>query len=156
MPAKVQGGARDIGLDKKGTRADAVIEYMTEVFRNYHNNIYISVFFDQLVTFAYEIKPSGKETWGPVNKLMHYDDALDAITYAYIARVACSHKKTFKLNSRVNQTRVRYKTMRDANWNLTRVAVKEKFNNFTHEEDIRSVQSEARRLSQSLPGAQEN
>jgi len=156
LPAKVQGGARDIGLDKKGLRSDAVIEYMTEVFRTYHNNIYISVFFDQLSTFAYEIKPTGKESWGPINKLMHYDDALDAITYAYIARMACSHKKTFRQNSQISKTRIRYKTVRDANWNLSRIAVKENYNNLTYEEDIRSVQGQARRLSQSLPGTETN
>lgn len=158
LPAKVQGGARDIGLDKKGLRSDAVVEYMTEVFRNYHHNIYISVFFDQLTTFAYTLTQAGKESWGPLNKFMHYDDALDAITYAYIGRIACSHMKTHRIDGIVSRNRVRYKLVRDANWNLVRTAVKEKSNTFEDErkENIRSSQDPARRLSQSLPGAKED
>jgi hypothetical protein len=156
LPAKVQGGARDIGLDKKGLRVDGVIEYMTEVFRNYHQNIYISVFFDQLSTFAYELKTSGKESWGPLNKLMHYDDALDAITYAYIARLSCSHMHTHRLNSVSGRTKIRYKLVRDENWNMVRIPVKEKVNDFNdgRQEGFRSAQDPARRLSQSLPGAE--
>lgn len=156
LPAKVQGGTRDIGLDKKGLRADAVIEYMTEVFRNYHHNIYISVFFDQLSTFAYKMSATGKETWEPLNKLMHYDDALDALTYAYIARIACSHMRTYRLNSQFSKTRIRYKLVRDADFNLIRVPVKEINNMHQYEEreDFRSPQRQARRISESLPGAE--
>lgn len=158
LPAKVQGGAREIGLDKKGLRADAVIEYMTEVFRSYHQNIYISVFFDQLSTFAYNMTAAGKETWGPLNKLLHYDDALDALTYAYIARLACSHKVTYRLNNQMTKTKLRYKLVRDADWNQIRVPVKENVNIHQYEEreDFRSPGSQARRIQESLPGAQEN
>lgn len=144
LPAKVAGGTREIGLDKKGLRADGVIEYLTEVLRNYHQNIYISVFFDQLTTFAYDINPkTGKESWGCQNKLLHFDDALDALAYAYIARIACSHMPTYKKNQGASGSRIRYKLVRDANYNLSRVPVKEQINMSEHEEEqnFRPVQS---------------
>ena len=149
LPAKVAGGTREIGVDNKGLRADGIIEYMTEVLRNYHQNIYISVFFDQLTTFAYEINPkTGKESWGCLNKMLHFDDALYALAYAYIARIACSHMPTYKINQGATGSRIRYKLVRDADYNLTRVPVKEQINMSEHEEEqnFRPVQSPTGRL----------
>ncbi len=125
LPPKVTGGARDVGIDNKGLRNDGIIEYMTEVIRTYHKRFFIAVIFDQLSTFVYEIKPTtGKESWGPQNKLMHYDDVLFALTYAYICRLSCSHMKTLKLDAQAAGYKVRYKLVRDGNFNLSRQPVK--------------------------------
>jgi hypothetical protein len=98
---------------------------MTEVIRTYHKRFFISVIFDQLSTFVYEIKPTtGKESWGPQNKLMHFDDVLFALTYAYICRLSCSHMKTLKLDAQAAGFRVRYKLVRDSSFNLSRQPVK--------------------------------
>lgn len=150
LPAKVAGGSREIGIDNKGLRADGIIEYMTEVIRNYHQNIYISVFFDQLTTFAYDINPkTGKESWGALNKILHYDDALYALAFAYIARIACSHMPTYRKDQAVSRSRIRYKLVRDAEYNLIRIPVKEKINMSEHEDEqnFRPIQSPARGLS---------
>jgi hypothetical protein len=125
LPTKVMGGARDIGIDNKGNRSDAIIEYLTEVVRTYHMRIFISVIFDQLTTFVYEIKATtGKESWGPQNKLMHYDDVLFALAYAYICRLSCSHMTTYKNDALNVQYKMRYELTRDADYNLIRVPVK--------------------------------
>lgn len=126
LPSKVTGGSRDIGIDKKGQRVDAIIDYLTEVVRNYSKNIFIIVFFDQLSTFVQKISKSGREIWGPQNRLMHYDDALDALAYAYICRMACSHMQTYKREDRLVNTRTKYKLVRDREFNLIRVSVRDK------------------------------
>ena len=126
LPDKVMGGARDIGIDNKGNRADAIVEYLTEVIRAYHKRIFISVIFDQLTTFVYEIKPTtGRESWGPQNKLLHYDDALYGLAYAYIGRLACSHVRCYRNDAMNVQMRIRYKLVRDADYNLIRIPVRE-------------------------------
>lgn len=144
LPAKVTGGTREIGIDNKGLRADGIIEYMTEVIRNYHQNIYISVYFDQLTTFAYEMNPkTGKESWGAINKVLHYDDALYSLTYAYIARLACSHMPTYRIGTSSGTAKIRYELVRDSEYNLIRVPVRKQKNMRENEEEqnFRSVQS---------------
>jgi hypothetical protein len=84
LPTKVSGGTRLVGIDNKGMRADAIIDFLTEVLRNYHDRIYISIIFEQLTTFVQELSKSGKETWGPMNALLHFSDVLYALAYAYI------------------------------------------------------------------------
>jgi len=92
LPIKVSGGVREVGIDNHaGPRADGIIEYMTEVIRNYHSRIYIQVVFDQLTTFVQTVSPNGKEIWGPMNKLMHYDDVLYSLSFAYICRQCYSY-----------------------------------------------------------------
>jgi hypothetical protein len=60
LPSKVTGGTRLIGIDNKGNRANAIIDYMTELFRTYHDRIYIPIFFEQLSTFTQDTTKMGR------------------------------------------------------------------------------------------------
>jgi hypothetical protein len=124
LPSKVAGGARLIGIDNKGNRADAIIDFMTEVFRAYHDRIYISTAFEQLMTFVQKMTERGKETWGPMNKLMHYDDVLYAMAYAYICRLSHGHLHPTQQVVVPNRFKIKYIPVRQADNTLIRKAVK--------------------------------
>jgi len=125
LPTKVSGGTRLVGIDNKGTRADAIIDYMTEVIRAYHDRFYISIIFDQLSTFVQKKTASGKEVWGPMNKTMHYDDVLYSMVYAYICRLAHSHLSPMREVLSSTRFTTKYKLVRNKNNEVVRVAVKE-------------------------------
>ena len=108
LPPKVAGGARLLGIDNKGTRADGIIDYMTELIRTYHDRIYMSVVFDQLTTFVQKMTATGKESWGVMNKLMHYDDVLYSVTYAYICRLSHMHLHPTQKIAVPNKFKVKY------------------------------------------------
>ena len=107
------------------TLSNAIIDYMTEMFRAFHNRFYIKVIFDQLSTFVSKLTPSGKETWEAQNKLLHFDDALDATTYAYICKLCYPNKVPMKEEAEHMRTRVRYKLRRQPDGTLIRLPVKE-------------------------------
>jgi len=120
LPSKVTGGAREIGIDNKGNRADAIIDYLTEVIRNYHDRIYIQVIFDQLTTFVQNITAAGKEVWGPMNRLLHYDDVLYALAFAYICRQCYPHLVPTRITVTANRFTTRYPLKR-VDGNVVRV-----------------------------------
>ena len=124
LPSKVAGGARLLGIDNKGIRAQGIIEYLTEVIRNYNDRIYISIIFEQLTTFIQNTSKSGKEIWGPMNHLLHFDDVLFACTYAYICRL--SHMNLYPIKKTViaGKTQTRHMLKRDKDWNMYRVPTK--------------------------------
>lgn len=124
LPSILVGGAREVGIDNKGTRAVAIIDYMTDFFRTYHNRLYIKVIFDQLKTFVQTRTASGKETWGPLNRMMHYDDVLYAVVFAYICRLSFPNQGPTQLNAIASTTRTRHILQRDASGNLTRRPVR--------------------------------
>lgn len=124
LPDKVTGGTREIGIDNKGNRANAIIDYMAEFFRSYHKRIYVRVVFDQLSTFVEDVTKSGREVWGPVNKLMHFDDVLFACVYAYICRLSFPSLYPTKIEYSPTSYKLRYKLVRDSNYNLKRIPVK--------------------------------
>jgi hypothetical protein len=124
LPTRVMGGSREVGIDNKGTRAHAIIDFMTEMFRAYHDRFYIKVIFDQLSTFVNKITDSGKETWEAQNKLLHYDDVLFACTFAYINKLAHPHRNPMTENLEHIKTRVRHKLVR-IDGELVRQPVKE-------------------------------
>lgn len=128
LPAKVLGGAREIGIDNKGTRAFAIIDFMTELFNAFHSRFYIKVIFDQLSTFVLKMSASGKETWEAQNKLLHYDDVLFAITFSYICKLSFPNRQPVKEVAEHTRTRVRYKLMRNTQGELIRQPVKETVN----------------------------
>ncbi len=68
---------------------------------------------------------SGKETWGPLNRMMHYDDVLYAVVFAYICRQSFPNLGATQVNVIASSTRTRYKLVRDGSGNLTRRAVRE-------------------------------
>lgn len=124
LPPKVVGGARDLGIDNKGNRANAIIDYMTELIRTYHDRLYIPIIFEQLTTFVQDLSKSGRETWGPMNKTMHYDDVLYAITYAYICRLAHPHLFPMRKVIIPNRVKIKYKLVRENNYDVVRKPVK--------------------------------
>lgn len=124
LPSKVAGGTRLVGIDNKGNRATAIIDYMTELFRTYHDRIFISLVFEQLSTFVQKITKSGAETWEAMNKLMHYDDALYACVYAYICRMSHMHLQPVREVSSSVKHAVRYKLVRNSNNEVVRIPVK--------------------------------
>lgn len=124
LPSKVSGGSRLIGIDNKGVRNDAIIDFMTELIRTYHGRFYISTIFEQLSTFCQDLTKSGKETWAPMNRLMHFDDVLYAITYAYICRL--SHMNMYPVKKEINSVKMqtRYILQRQKDYSIARVPVK--------------------------------
>lgn len=124
LPSKVAGGARLLGIDNKGNRASGIIEYLTEVIRSYHDRIFISIIFEQLTTFVQDLSKSGKEVWGPMNHLLHYDDVLFACAYAYICRLSHMNLSPLRKASISGKTAIRYLLKRDRDFNMQRVPVK--------------------------------
>jgi hypothetical protein len=124
LPNKVLGGAREIGIDNKGNRADSIIDYMAEVFRLYHKNINIKIIFDQLLTFVQDYSKSGKEVWGALAKQGVYNDVLYACVYAYIARLCYPHRHPVRETQTVTEFVVKHELVRDKDNNLVRTAVR--------------------------------
>ncbi len=124
LPSKVAGGARLIGIDNKGTRANGIIDYMTELLRNYHDRMFISIIFEQLTTFVQDVSKSGKEVWGPMNKLMHFDDVLYALVYAYICRLSHLNLQPIHKDAVSTKTILRHKLVRTKDWDMVRVPIK--------------------------------
>jgi hypothetical protein len=124
LPSKVTGGSRLIGIDNKGNRANAIVDYMTELFRTYHDRIYIPVFFEQLSTFIQDLSKMGKETWGPMNRSMHFDDCLYAATYAYICRQSHMHLYPTRKLVVPNRFAVKHKLVRQSDNTIVRRPVK--------------------------------
>jgi hypothetical protein len=124
LPSKVTGGARLIGIDNKGTRANGIIDYMTELLRNYHDRMFISIIFEQLTTFVQDLSKSGKEVWGPMNRLMHFDDVLYAIVYAYICRLSHPNLQPIHKDAVSTKTILRHKLMRTKDWDMVREPVR--------------------------------
>lgn len=125
LPNRVLGGSREVGIDNKGSRAHAIIDYMTEMFRAFHKRFFIKVIFDQLSTFVFKVTESGKETWEKQNKLLHHDDVLFAITFAYINKLAHPNRNPTKQVAESVKTRIRYKLVRTADGELVRRPVRE-------------------------------
>lgn len=124
LPSKVAGGARLLGIDNKGNRASGIIDYLTEVLRNYHDRIYISLIFEQLTTFVQDLSKSGKEVWGPQNKLLHFDDVLYACAYAYICRLSHLNLQPTRKVAVSGKTTTRYLLRRTTDWGIERVPTK--------------------------------
>jgi hypothetical protein len=126
LPSRLVGGAREVGVDNKGNRAVAIIDYMTDIFRTYHNRIYIRVIFEQLRTYVQKVTAAGKEVWGPFNKLMHYDDVLYAVTMSYICRASFPHLGPMQMDSIRSSTKIRYPLVRQADGTMVRRPVRVK------------------------------
>ena len=124
LPPKVTGGTRLIGIDNKGNRADAIIDFMTELIRTYHDRIYLAVVFEQLSTFIHDMTKSGKETWRAMNVSMHYTDVLYAITYAYICRKCHMHLHPTRKLLVPNRFAVKHRLVRQSDYSIVRQAVK--------------------------------
>ena len=124
LPSKVAGGARLLGIDNKGIRAAGIIEYLTEVIRNYHDRIYIPIIFEQLTTFVIDLSKSGKEVWGPQNHLLHYDDTLFACAYAYICRMCHMNLHPIRKTAITGRTTTRYMLKRNNDWDIERIPTK--------------------------------
>lgn len=124
LPSKVAGGSRLIGIDNKGIRNDAIIDFMTELIRNYHERFYIPTIFEQLSTFCQDLTKSGKETWAPMNRLMHFDDVLFAVTYAYICRLSHMNLYPVKKTASTVKMQTRYVLQRQKDYSLIRVPTK--------------------------------
>ena len=124
LPPKLVGGARLIGVDNKGVRANVIVDYMTEMFRAYHDRIYIPILFEQLTTFVQDLSKSGKEVWSPMNKLLHYDDTLYSAVYAYICRLSHSHLFPTRQVVMADRYKVKYRLVRKEDYSLVREPVR--------------------------------
>ena len=124
LPSKVTGGTRLIGIDNKGNRTDAIIDYMTELIRTYHDRFYIAEIFVQLSTFIQDRSKMGKETWRAMNLSMHYTDVLYAITYAYICRLSHMHLYPTRKLIVPNRYTTKHKLVRLKDYSIVRQAVK--------------------------------
>lgn len=97
LPPSLQtrGNTTLIGVDNKGLRNDLIIGYMRNIFLTFGNNIWISIFFEQLNTFVEKIKDTlqATVTWEPIDKRLNRDDTLFALTYAYICSQCYTTRK---------------------------------------------------------------
>lgn len=128
LPTRVLGGSREVGIDNKGTRADAIIDFMAEMLRAFHDRFYIKVIFDQLSTFVCKISDKGKETWEAQSKLLHYDDVLYALVFSFINKLSHPNLNPIQIEAEHFRTRVRYKLVRQSDGSLIRKPVKEVVN----------------------------
>ncbi len=122
LPEKLRGGSRRIGVDNKGLRALYIIDKMRECVKTYYKNIYFEVIFKQLDTFVQK-QTAKTETWEALDKIAYFDDALFALTFAYINAEFCyDHKMPKKIEESERQmNRVRYVLKRKSDGTLTRV-----------------------------------
>ena len=128
LPTRLVGGAREVGVDNKGNRAFAIIDFMTEMLNAFADRFYIKVIFDQLSTFVLKVTASGKETWEAQNKLLHYDDVLFAITFSYVCKLSFPNRQPIQEVAEHTRTRIRHKLMRDNTGALIRQPVRETVN----------------------------
>lgn len=116
-----------IGIDNKGVRNDMIINRMHELITAFGDRIFFQVFFEQLKTFVCNISENGKAIWGPTNKKYFRDDVLFSVVFSYICAELCFPElEPQNVAQEKTRTRVVYKDVYDANYNLVRVAVKER------------------------------
>lgn len=116
-----------IGIDNKGVRNTMIINCMHEMISAYGNNIFMTIFFEQLKTFVCTISDSGKEMWGPMNKKYFRDDVLFAVVFAYICAERCFPElEPENLTKEGQLTRIVFQHKYDKDFNLMRVPVRVK------------------------------
>ena len=85
LPSYLQLGGNDIGINKRAANKDKITNKTYEMFSAYGDNIHIEEVWQQLRTFVKKKTLKG-HTFEPSTRL-HFDDLIDAVTYAYIARL---------------------------------------------------------------------
>ena len=81
----LQLGGNMVGINKRSANAEHITNKLSEFLTAYANKVEIEEVFNQLKTFVKKTTKTGF-TWEPANRYS-WDDELDAICYAYIARL---------------------------------------------------------------------
>lgn len=88
LPEELQGGGSNWGMNSKQKRKEVSVGLLKECITSYSENIDIDLYFKQLETYI-PIQVSGGYTYGPADKRLYRDDALDGLAFAYIASKTC-------------------------------------------------------------------
>jgi hypothetical protein len=110
----------EMGIDNKGNRSKAIVNKMHELFTNFGDRIYISIYFEQLKTFICKITRSGNETWESVDKRYYFDDTLFSAVYAYIAGESYVYKIPKNMDEEIKTQKVLYINDYDRDYNMVR------------------------------------
>ncbi len=108
----------DVGIDNKGHRARQIINKLGECLNMFGDNIYIPVFFNQLITFVCTIGRSGVETWASIDKRYYMDDTLFALVYSFIAAQSIKKQPIQISESDKKNIAVKYVLALDSNNNV--------------------------------------
>ena len=113
----------DIGIDNKGHRSRQIINKLGECLSMFGDNIYISTFYNQLITFVCTIGRTGGETWSSIDKRYYMDDSLFALVYAFIAAQSIKKQPIQISESDKTNITVKYILALDENNNVYHKAV---------------------------------
>ena len=128
LPApEARGGGQKWGMNTSGSgvvRKLYMVGRLRDFVLNYHQNIYIQIYFKELLTYVNIQKT--QESWQPLDKRIHRDDALDSLALAYICWLCYERKVATRENDdKAKVLQVKYKRTRDASGNLSLIKVKE-------------------------------
>jgi hypothetical protein len=121
----LRGGGQLIGVDNHRGRSRIIINFMSECFTTYGENILVREIWDQHRTFVCTVSDDMNEIWGSMDKKKYPDDILYAVTYSYICALSVSDTP-IEIESERVKTKLVYELKRDRNGNLTRVPVKKR------------------------------
>ena len=116
LPKYLQLGGHNIGINKRQTNAAMIASKLLELIISYGENIEIEEVFNQLKTFVNKVTKTGSK-WEPASRY-NFDDCLDAVTYAYIARMCYPYLVPLGPDESENRHVVK-RFQYDKNWNLT-------------------------------------
>lgn len=120
LPNKFIGGAKAIGIDNHGLRADLIISEMAEFFRVFGENVDIAVYWNQMMTFEAKMTGSGKITWQTKDARFYHDDTLYSATYAYICKQCFPYAKIICVDEQRTVYKIVNKLTRNPDGTLTR------------------------------------
>lgn len=125
LPAYLQTQSGNlVGIDNRGMRNKLIIDKLFEMIQAFGEKNYIEEFFGQLKTFICTVNAKGNESWGPMDRRYYKDDILFACVFAYICSLCYPDETPIKLDEERKRTTIRHRLVYDANWKLTRVAVR--------------------------------
>lgn len=133
LPDTLQTSTIDIGISKRGGNSPTIVNRLEEMLMDYSKCIDIIEFWVQLKTFVKKQTATGYR-YEPSNKKLHFDDVIDAVTYAKINMDAHSHmaiiQRSEKEKLRMEGKKLRY--YYDSKYNLCLGTAKQSYNAKVH------------------------
>lgn len=118
----------NVGIDNKGLRNRQIVTYMKNIFLTYGHRVWIRLFYEQLEYFVEKMKGTST-AWGPIDVRVNKDDALWALTYAYICSMCYMGRLPQEIPSRKGAVvPQKKKLLRGADGTLTWQMQKKSFN----------------------------
>lgn len=127
LPDVLQNQGLIDGVKKfSGNTAKYIVNKTEELLLMYKDNLDSLQFWQQVGTYTKKTTAKGNETYEPLNPKIHFDDLLDAYTYAYICFLAMSYKtpKQEENSDSERDFKISNQYVRDDNMNLVLRKVK--------------------------------